>query len=260
MRPQDIVDDLARSVGFLSRLAVPARFFDGHDGSLGRAVRMFPLAGLVIALPAAAFVFMLSSMQASTALTALLALLATVAVTGALHEDGLADCADAFLSGRPRERILEILKDSNIGVYGALALVFSVALRAVALTILIAACPPALAGFVVLAAAAWSRATMVWHWSDLPPARSHGVAASVGAPEAGTVGIALATGAAAALLAAWLVAGGVAALVAAGLSLGGVYLWTTYVRSRLGGHTGDTIGAAQQLCETAFLVLLALSL
>lgn len=259
MRLQDLVDDLARSVGFLSRLAVPARFFDGHDGSLGRAVRAFPLAGLVIALPAAALVFALSSMQASTALAALLSLMVTIALTGALHEDGLADCADAFLSGRPRERILEILKDSNIGVYGALALVFSVALRAVALTILIAACPPALAASVVLAAAAWSRAAMVWHWSELPPARAHGVAASVGAPETGTVGIALAIGGAAALVAAWLAAGIVAALSAAGLSFAGVYLWTSYVRSRLGGHTGDTIGAAQQLCEAAFLVLLALS-
>lgn len=260
MQLSDLTDDLARSIGFLSRLAVPSRYFEGHDGSLARAVRVFPIAGLVVALPAAALVYVLATVGANPALAALLALLATVLVTGALHEDGLADCADAFLSGKPRERILEILKESNIGVYGALALVFSVALRATALTIIVAAATPATAALVVVAAAAASRGIMVWHWSELPPARSHGVAASVGSPEQGAMMVALGLGILLAFLAGTTLAGVVPALAAAALAVAAVHGWTAFVKARLGGHTGDTIGAAQQLGETVLLVLLALSL
>jgi Cobalamin-5-phosphate synthase len=260
MHLSDFTDDLARAIGFLSRLPMPGHFFEGHDGRLGRTVRVFPLAGLVVALPAAVLIFLLSVLDANSALTALLALAATVLVTGALHEDGLADCADAFFSGKPRERILEILKDTTIGVYGALALVFSVALRGVALTIVIAACTPANAAFAVLAAAALSRGAMVWHWHSLPPARSHGVAASVGSPEDGAMAFALGVGGLFGLISALLVGGLLAAIVTLAAVYGAVHGWTTFVRARLGGHTGDTIGAAQQFAETAFLVLLALSL
>lgn len=254
----DIANDLGRAVGFLSRIRIPDRYFTGHDGNLGRAASIFPVAGLIIALPAAVFVLIFSALDANSALLALMALATGIGLTGALHEDGLADCFDAFGAGGDRERTLLILKDSRIGVYGALGLVFSIALRAVALTILFAVTSAWLSAFLVLAVAAWSRAAMVWHWDDLPPARLNGIAASAGTPESGAAKVALATGAVLAFVAGALSVGMLAAILAIALSAGAVRFWTGRVRTRIGGHTGDTIGAAQQLSETVFLLTLAL--
>lgn len=99
---------------------------------------------------------------------------------------------------------------------------------------------------------------MAWHWDELPPARENGVAASAGSPEIGAANAALAIGAALALLAGALSAGILAAILAIAVSAAAVKFWTGQVRTRLGGHTGDTIGAAQQLGETGYLAALAL--
>ena len=258
MQISDYLDDIARSAGFLSRLPVPARFFDTHDGSLSRASGMFPIAGLVIALYPGLVILVLSALGANAAVTALLALMVLLGVTGALHEDGLADSADSFGARGGRDHMLEIMKDSHIGTYGVLALIISIALRAVALTILLSVVGGWSAFFLVLAVAAVSRAAMVWHWSDLPPARQDGVAASVGAPDDSAKNMALALGCGLFLVLAGLSAGVLAAAFALVVLAAAVGLWTSTVRNRLGGHTGDTLGATQQIGETACLVTLAL--
>jgi len=260
MQISDYLDDIARSTGFLSRLPMPARHFEGHDGSLSRASSMFPLAGLLIGLCPGLVVVLLSVGDANPALTAVLALAVLIGVTGALHEDGLADSADAFGARGGREHMLEIMKDSRIGTYGVLALLISFSLRVVALTIILSVVGGWNSLLVLLAVAAASRAAMVWHWSTLPPARQNGVAASVGAPEQPARTLALIAGGLLFLALASLAFGLISAVLGLALLAAAASLWTSLVRTKLKGHTGDTIGATQQITETVCLTALALLL
>lgn len=258
MNFQDYIDDVGRCVGFLSRIPVPGRFFVGHDGSLSRAVRAFPVAGLLIAVaPAALFATLLGG-NADPMLSALLALALQTLLTGALHEDGLSDTADGIGGGRDREAALAIMKDSRIGSYGAVALILSFAIRGAAMAAIADVVPPAVAGLALIGVAALNRAAMVWHWSLLPPARAGGVAASAGAPERHAVIVALVSGGTLALLLMWPATSFSATLLAIALSVGVAYGFTRYISARIGGHTGDTIGATQQLTEIMSLCALAL--
>lgn len=257
---QDFIDDTARSVAFLSRAPVPQRHFIGHDGRLSRAVRAFPLAGVLIVLPAAALAAVLSAFHAPPALLAFATLALQVLVTGALHEDGLSDSADGIGGGRDRESALVIMKDSRVGSYGVVALVLSFGLRAAAIAALATVLTPSALGMALLAVAAASRTAMVWHWSLLPPARRDGVAASVGEPERGATTFALISGA---LIAALLLLphGTVLAFaLALAASIIAVLTFDRIAMRKIGGHTGDTIGATQQLAEMSVLFALALAL
>jgi adenosylcobinamide-GDP ribazoletransferase len=178
-----------------------------------------------------------------------LALVAQALSTGALHEDGLADSADGLWGGGTRERRLEIMRDSRIGSFGALALILSVLLRWTALSALLEE------GWIwgpLIAAGALSRWPMAWMLGILPPARDGGLSRLVGQPGAATVAL----GGAVALGLA-LVTTGWGALAAAAGGLIVACAWTLAVRARLGGQTGDTCGAAQQLSEVAVLLALA---
>ncbi|KGD94452.1 MULTISPECIES: adenosylcobinamide-GDP ribazoletransferase [Rhizobium/Agrobacterium group] len=251
----EFVADLARSVGFLSRLPVPDRFFRGHDGSISRAVRAFPVAGLVIAaLPAFILLFLASG---DALLAALIALALMSLMTGALHEDGLADTADGLGGGRDRDQALAIMKDSRTGAYGVVALILSFGLRAAALAALARHAPPA-AALALLAAAAVSRAVMVAHWQALPPARENGVAAGAGLPEESARNLALLIGGVVALLLLVPALGLPKTLLALIVAALAAFGFTRLVRRKLGGHTGDTIGATQQFSEIAMLATLAL--
>lgn len=256
----DFIDDTARSVAFLSRIHMPQRHFVGFDGRLSRAVRAFPLAGLLIVLPSAAVAAIFSAVHADPLFTAFSIVALQALITGALHEDGLADTADGLGGGRDRESALVIMKDSRIGSYGAIALVLSIGLRATALSAVLPELSPTGAGLAVLAVATLSRAAMVWHWSSLSPARKDGVAVSAGEPQAAAVRFALAFGVICAALLLFLAG---VHLLAALLSLAAFGLTVPafghIVESKIGGHTGDTIGAAQQLTEIAVLAALALT-
>jgi adenosylcobinamide-GDP ribazoletransferase len=258
---RDFIDDVARSVAFLSRIHMPQRHFVDFDGRLSRAVRAFPVAGLLIVLPAAAIVSIFSAIQAAPLFTAFVAVAIQALITGALHEDGLSDTADGLGGGRSKESALIIMKDSRIGSYGAVALILSFGLRVSALAAVIPLVSPSGAGLLVLAAAALSRTAMVWHWSKLPPARKDGVAASAGEPDAAAVTVALFLGV---VLAALLLLVSGVSLLAAVLSIAAfaatVPAFSQIVAGKIGGHTGDTIGATQQLCEIAVLAALALAI
>ena len=260
MSIRDFIDDTARSVAFLSRVPMPQRHFIGYDGRLSRAVRAFPLAGVLIVLPAAALAALLSAFHAPPALLAISTLALQVLVTGALHEDGLSDSADGIGGGRDRDSALAIMKDSRAGSYGVVALILSFGLRAAAIAALAAVLTPSGLGMALLAVAAASRTAMVWHWSLLPPARRDGVAASVGEPENSATLFALASGigiSALLLLPHGTVASFALASAAAVLA---VLLFTRIALRKIGGHTGDTIGATQQLAEMSVLFSLALAL
>lgn len=252
------IDDVARSVAFLSRLPVPSRHFENYDGSLARAARAFPLAGILIALPAAALAAVLVALRVDPLFAALAVLAVETLATGALHEDGLSDAADGIGGGRDRDHALAIMKDSRAGSYGVVALILAFGLRATALAAILSLVTPTGGAMVVLAVAAASRTAMVWHWFRLPPARSNGVAAAAGIPEDAATRIALITGAVvtAALLLPHL---SLSTLVLFFVAVAGAVLAANRVASgKIGGHTGDTIGATQQLAAVAALAALAI--
>jgi adenosylcobinamide-GDP ribazoletransferase len=260
LKLQDFVTDVARATGFLSRLPVNGRYFVGYDGAMGQVVRAFPVSGALIALPAAATFAVMLAFHADGLLSALLALAVLTMVTGALHEDGLCDTADGLGGGRDRLRALEIMRDSRIGSFGGVALILSFGIRASALAAIAHALSPTQAGFALIAIAALSRAAMVWHWWQLPPARKDGVAATSGAPDLAALQVALASAAVIVVIAiGW--SSGLSATLGAllGASLATV-LFTRYIKRRLDGHTGDTIGASQQISEMAALSALAVLL
>ncbi|WLD95552.1 adenosylcobinamide-GDP ribazoletransferase [Agrobacterium leguminum] len=260
MKAGDFITDVMHSLAFLSRLPVPSRFFDDADGvSMRRTARAFPAAGLLIALPAAFLVVVFAAFDASPQLTGWLVIGMTALITGALHEDGLADMADGFGSGKEKARMLEIMKDSRIGSYGAIAMVLSLALRATALASLIETMPAKTAAAALIAALVLSRALMVWHWQSLPAAKTSGIAAGAGQPGTSERNIALVIG----LLLFTLFTLHALPLLSIALVLAAAFLaavlFGRLCDRKIGGHTGDTIGACQQITEIVILIALALA-
>jgi adenosylcobinamide-GDP ribazoletransferase len=240
VRPSDV----AEAVALLTRFPVPP-----HEPRGAASAWAWPLAGAFSGLPGAAAATLALALGLPPSAAAALALAAQALATGALHEDGLADSADGLWGGGTRERRLEIMRDSRIGSYGALALILSVLLRWSALAALLDAGP---AWGALLAAGALSRWPMVWMLRALPPAREGGLSRLVGRPGGATVAL---SGALALLVALFVT--GWAAMPAALAVLVTALIWTAIVRARLHGQTGDTCGAAQQLAETAALLALA---
>ena len=201
------------------------------------------MAGLAAALPACAIIWALGSTGLPALAVALLAILAQILATGALHEDGLADWADGMgARGGPQER-LAAMRDSHTGAFGLIALIFSITLRAAALSALAS---PMIA--LILAAMA-SRATMPLIMAVLPHARSDGLSHLTGRPAGAIAALALALGLiplALATCALWPVLAASAAALPA--------IWAA---RRIKGQTGDILGAAQQCAEIAILLALA---
>jgi adenosylcobinamide-GDP ribazoletransferase len=252
-------DAVMRALGFLSRLPVPARFFNEPDKAPADDAAAYPLAGVVIALPGA-LALLVTGALTDPLLAAALAVLTTIALTGALHEDGLADAADGFGGGASAERRLAIMKDSAIGAYGVIAVTGSMLLRIVALAAIAEAASPLTAALAFIAAHGVARAAMVWHWIRLAGARPGGTADAAGQPTPGAMNAALLGGGAVFLLAIVLPAGLSAAAVAGLLVLGATAAFARLCRRMIGGHTGDTIGACEQIAEATLLIGLAMAI
>ncbi len=236
------IEDVPAALALLTRLPVPASQSRGAAGAWA-----YPLAGLVVG--ALAGVAGWAALGLGAGLAAALALTVQVMLTGALHEDGLADCADGFWGGADTARRLAIMKDSQVGSFGVLALVLSLIARWSALSALFAA------GTVLapmIAAAVLSRAAMSAAMAVLPNARGRGLADSVGRPGAATVALAVAL----ALTVAARALGPLAAL-AAGLAAAALAALTALTaRAKIGGVTGDVLGAVQVISEIAALAAL----
>lgn len=239
---------LALAVGFLTRLPVPQVAV--RDGDLARASWAFPLVGVLVAAVGVAVRAAAGAVWTPTVGT-VAAVAAMVAVTGAFHEDGLADTADGLWGGETAERRLAIMRDSRLGTYGTVALVAALALRVALLA------PLDVAGFAraVLAGAVLGRASTLVLVRLLPPVGPSSAALVVGCGEArpgrtgraSTAGVLLAASTVVAALAplGWwapvaLLAGALVILAAARL----------FAR-RIGGVTGDTLGAANQAVDLA---------
>ena len=170
-----LLAELATCLRFFSRLPVPAaRAPDAPGPTLAASLRVLPLAGLFIGLCTALPLGVAQVIGLPPFLSATLGLMAGTLATGALHEDGLADTADGF-GGASRERKLAIMRDSRIGSFGVLALIFSLALRIGALGALSTAFGTGAAVAAVLGAAALSRALALLPMATLPPARADGL-------------------------------------------------------------------------------------
>ncbi|MBZ4021644.1 adenosylcobinamide-GDP ribazoletransferase [Rhodobacter sp. TJ_12] len=230
------------AVVLMTRLPMPR--LPDWPPTLGKSAWAFPLAGLVLGLLTAAVLKLALVAGLPAPLAAGLALGAQVVMTGALHEDGLADCADGFWGGFTRERRLEIMRDSRIGTYGVTALVLSLGLRWQALAFL-ADAAPGLAVAALIALAMSSRVTSVALMATLPAARDNGM----GHRATGVTPVVLTGAMALGMAGPWLLelplfalvlAEALAALVVAQLAL-----------RKLGGQTGDVLGAAQQCAEIA---------
>lgn len=257
MALREFLNDTARAIGFLSRLPMPAHVFEGHDGKLSRIVRAFPTAGVVIALPGAAVLAAMLAVGASSQLAAVCAVIVQVLAIGALHEDALGDTADGLGGGRDREHALQIMKDSRVGSYGAVALVLILGLRIAALSDLATGTSAIGAAACVIGVAALSRALMAWHWSALPSARTQGLAANAGTPEKAALQTALVTGAFLSALFILPAASLFATIIALAAAAFAAAAFTSLTRRKLKGHTGDTIGATQQICDAVMLTALA---
>lgn len=244
MRMPRVVLDTATAFQFLTRIPLPRLAYDPE--ALSRSAKFFPLVGLALGF-AAAIVFEWLSLHLPATVAALFTVLFTVVVTGGLHEDGLADVADAFGGGWSREKVLEILKDSRIGTYGALATVFSVLGR----TLLIAALPRGEAAKYVVSAHVVCRWTILPLGSLLAAARKD---ASQGARLARQIsGISLWVGTAITIaIVGYLLRMAASAPVFAALGI--TALTGVYYQRRIGGVTGDCFGATTQLTEIAVYV------
>ncbi|GAB5511230.1 MAG: adenosylcobinamide-GDP ribazoletransferase [Hyphomicrobiales bacterium] len=266
---KDFWFDLYRVVRFATRLPLPMLAREEADPivPVDQFAPAFALCGLVVGLIgwlAGALVFWLGS---SALMAAFVSIAAMVMVTGALHEDGLADFADGIGGGRTSDRKLEIMRDPRIGTYGVLALVLSVGARVAALSVLFALnCWFALAALV--ASQALSRGFTMLIASQLGHARPDGAAARLGRPSVRAAGTALLISAIIAAVFLMLATGLEAGLAAGLLSMLALLLTgfmvsiivTKTARHHLGGQTGDVLGANQQGCDLAGLYALSISL
>ncbi|MCR6629006.1 MAG: adenosylcobinamide-GDP ribazoletransferase [Magnetospirillum sp.] len=245
--PPSVLADLHLAAAFLTRLPLPDCGVVA-PGGLARSMRLFPLVGAGIGA-AAGLVFLLADAVLPDLAAALLAVLAGVLLTGALHEDGLADTADGLGARGGRERRLEVMRDSRTGAYGVLALLFTVGLRAAAL----AEAPTGLAGLgALVAAAAWSRALIPAAMQVMAPARTDGLGHGAGVPDASVAAAAAVVGIVLAF------AGlGLAAPPAVLAGLAGALAVVAVARRALGGYTGDVLGGVQQAAEAAVLLAAA---
>lgn len=222
---------------------IPCARWAGHsEDDLNSAARYFPLVGIVVGLVAGA-VYWAAVQFFPQGLAVLASMAATLWLTGAFHEDGLADAADGLGGGWDKERALAIMRDSRLGSYGAIALFLALLAKFQALAHLF----PVQVLPVLVAGHALSRLCAVLVISTQAYVRADGKARPL-ATRLSKGGLALAALCGLAPLA-WLEFRLLWALLPVAL----VWLWfSRKLRQRLGGYTGDCLGATQQLCELAF--------
>ncbi|MER8848161.1 MULTISPECIES: adenosylcobinamide-GDP ribazoletransferase [Mesorhizobium] len=250
LSPRQVLDDIALCLVFFTRLPLPV--FDFRGRGLAAAIWAAPIAGLVVGLISAIVFATAERFGLAIGSSAALALVATVATTGCLHEDGLSDVADGFGGGKSRGRKLEIMRDSRIGAYGAVALALSLLIRWSALSQVV---EPTQALFALVAAHAASRGVLGAFMHLLPPARSDGLSAGAGTVSLETAIAGAVLGAIPLLLLG--LGGATAALILLGLFFAAFH---ALCLNQIEGQTGDTVGALQQLSEIAVLLIASVAL
>jgi adenosylcobinamide-GDP ribazoletransferase len=236
--------DIRAALGFLTRLPVGV-----PDVALAQAARLFPVVGALVGLAGGILYAIALHLGLPPLLAATAAIGGTVLLTGGLHEDGLADLADGFGGGKDAAERLAIMRDSRTGAFGVLAIGLSLLARVAALAAL--ATPIAVGALV--AAHALGRAALPLVMAREPFARADGLAVSAGRPREGAALLAIGLGLVFALLGLGWSGGILAVLLAAAITFG----LTRLARRKIGGQTGDLLGAIEQLVEIAVLAVAA---
>jgi adenosylcobinamide-GDP ribazoletransferase len=248
---RDWIDDISLAIGLLTRVPMPHPVGAMPEG-LARAQRAFSLIGAMIGLVVGLADRCLLAAGVPSLAAAALALGASAALTGALHEDGLADVGDGFGGGRDRATKLSIMRDSRLGTYGMIVLLVGFVARASALASLpLATIIPAL-----IVAHALGRAVIPVLAASMPFARDDGLGKSAGRPDKASAITAVIIGAVIALLC--LTA--TQTLLAIVIAAAGAAAIAALAWRQIGGITGDVFGAAEQVVEAAVLVMLAAQL
>ena len=258
---RDLAIDLMVCLRFYSRVPLPRLSFEPESwdaAAFGRAVRVAPIAGALIGMVGSVSLGLFGLLLGLPSwIAAAVAVAGMIGVSGALHEDGLADVADGFGGGRDRQRKLDIMRDSRIGTFGAVALILVLLIRVGALAALIDRFGYAGGIAASIGGGAASRGFGLWPLATLPPARADGLAHAAGVVPRRVFLCALGL---ATLL-------GALPLMVAGLGMGRSLLACAaafaasitvahLARRQIGGQTGDVAGAAQQLAEIGFLLAL----
>lgn len=233
---------------FFTRIPVPRRI--GFNPQwLQHALRYFPAVGLIVGMATAA-VYIVATLLWPQPVAVLLSTIAGIYLTGAFHEDGFADTCDGFGGGATADRVLEIMKDSRIGAYGAIGIMLMLGLKVAALNSL---SPPAVVAALLIAHpfSRWMASLLVWR---MEYARMNGKAKPM-AQQMSNAELGIATGfmllpiAVIGCLTSWITWEG----VAVGALLAGIVVFrlARLFQRRIGGYTGDCLGAVQQIAEVA---------
>lgn len=239
-----LISDFWRAMTLLSRVPV-VDIDDFRPVMIARSVWTWPLVGLLLAGLALLPAMLVHYLTDNALIFAIFAVAGMVLLTGSMHEDGMADCADGFGGGVGRARKLEIMRDSHIGTYGVVALILCVGLR---LIVLNSAASIGQAAIAFLMMAITSRAAMPVVMRILPSARDNGLGKGAGRPGwiPILVGIVIAAGLC-------VVLSGVFVTLAVLLgALMAIALVSLVARWQIGGQTGDVLGATQ-LCAELFI-------
>lgn len=233
------------AIRFLTRIPIPGTETKPID--IGRAVVWFPLVGAVIGL-LVAWVYVLASSHWPSQVSALLAIVFNLLLTGGLHEDGAADAADGLGGGWTSDQVIEIMRDSRIGTYGVMALLVLLALRWVTITTL-----SRVDILIILPIAmAWSRWAIVAMLHFLPTV-SPGLASNVRG-NMSKIAIILASIAISIVQLAGYLAGYHQMWKPTVAAVSSTLVWIMYLKRRMGGQTGDLLGAGSQLVEATVLL------
>ncbi|MBT6342933.1 MAG: adenosylcobinamide-GDP ribazoletransferase [Tateyamaria sp.] len=234
--------DLAVAMVLLTRLPLPDLPKHAFSNP-ARSVWAYPIVGLILGIIVGLVSWVCTKLNFSDGITAGIILGALIILTGAMHEDGLADTFDGLWGGLDITKRLEIMRDSHIGVYGVLALIVATGLRWLSLTEVTVT--------DILTALVISRAMMPLLMWAMPNARETGLSHSIGRPRLTSVVIGIFIAAAIGII---LSGGlGIAALVVA---VGVATLVGSVASNKIGGQTGDILGATQLLAEISILMVL----
>jgi adenosylcobinamide-GDP ribazoletransferase len=237
----------------LTRLPVGRFARSGERPDLGHCIWTFPIVGVVVNGTGGLVYWLASTAHMPPLVAAGWALATTLIITGAFHEDGLADTVDGLGGGATPARKLEIMRDSRIGSYGAAALFLSLIVRTTAISALGL---PRVALMAMILAGMLGRSAMIVPLLVLRPARGDGMGASVGELRLVSAGVGLGL----AVITAFLFLPPLLGAGAVAIGFGSAWVLTIIAGRQLGGHTGDVLGAAEVVAECVVLTLIASAL
>ena len=245
---QNLIADLRIGMSLCTRFPVGPSETVG-EGDVARASWTFPIAGLLIAFAGALVYWIAARVNAAPQPAAALVLAATLLLTGAMHEDGLADTADG-LGGKTREQKLQIMRDSRIGTFGACALIISLLLR---WSTIVDIADPRFVATALISAHVAARACLPAFMHLVPLARTDGLSSGAGQPPFPSVIAALLLG----IICLLFTFGPTGTVVTLLMLLLAALILARLAISQFGGQTGDVLGAMEQIAEVIVLVVAA---